>query len=361
MRGVAFKATYNDGGAIPGGLVGFRGVCSDRVMLDNVRIRKMTNCSAENGPCRQFVDGNFIGARPSRLRRGPWCYESTLLSASPWSFGAGMYHRGARAGQAIPMTSVNPGDIAFLTTLPPGASQSERFIFALFRIGTLTTDEWGGNVVISDESMDIQIPDDIARTIRFWNYRTNYDGSEVWATGLHRYIEPDATVRLLGDVLGALSDRPERDTLFEALGGQIVPKPVRHLRLVRSSSPTTIGGFGPEGDAHRLLKEHVAANPIVVGLPRGAKSHMEFEYVSGDAVDIKFDLPDGSFVVVEIETIIPFPGAHQCIKYRALLEAEHGYPLNSGRVKAILVAHRFDEQTRHFAAQYGIRLVELKI
>ena len=78
-------------------------------------------------------------------------------------------------------------------------------------------------------------------------------------------------------------------------------------------------------------------------------------------MDIKFDLPDGTFAVVEIETIIPFPGAHQCIKYRALLEAEQGCALNSGNVRAILVAHHFDSQTRRFAEKYRIQLVELRV
>jgi hypothetical protein len=75
-------------------------------------------------------------------------------------------------------------------------------------------------------------------------------------------------------------------------------------------------------------------------------------------VDVKFDLPGGGPAVVEIETINTLPGAHQCVKYRALLEASLGYPLGAGRVRAVLVAHRFDSKTRDFADRYGIELVE---
>ena len=46
--------------------------------------------------------------------------------------------------------------------------------------------------------------------------------------------------------------------------------------------------------------------------------------------------------VSEVETIVPLPGAHQAMKYRALLEVERSEALGSDRVKAILVAHRFD-------------------
>ncbi len=51
--------------------------------------------------------------------------------------------------------------------------------------------------------------------------------------------------------------------------------------------------------------------------------------------------------------------AHQCIKYRALLEAERGDPINGGAVESILVAHRFREEALAFAERYGIRAVTL--
>ena len=54
------------------------------------------------------------------------------------------------------------------------------------------------------------------------------------------------------------------------------------------------------------------------------------------------------------------PGAHQVVKYRTLLEVERSEALGSGHVEAILVAHRFDAETRRLANKYQIRLVELK-
>ena len=118
-------------------------------------------------------------------------------------------------------------------------------------------------------------------------------------------------------------------------------------------------GGGGEGEAHKALKERVASDPSLIGLPPSATPNLEYSFLSGDKVDIKFDLPDGRHAVVEIETTIPLPGAHQCVKYRALLEAERGAPLNSGTVDAFLVAYQIDAQTRAFTERYGIRVVEL--
>lgn len=88
---------------------------------------------------------------------------------------------------------------------------------------------------------------------------------------------------------------------------------------------------------------------------------MEHPFESGDQVDILFELPDGRHVVVEIETEMPHPGAHQCIKYRALQEAATRRPLGSGAVAAVLVAHGFADRDRKFATRYGIRLCELRL
>ena len=175
-----------------------------------------------------------------------------------------------------------------------------------------------------------------------------------------RKLDEDQTETLLSDLIGLLGDHPQRDTLLRAVGAEVTPRPVRRLPL--ADSATFVGGFaGGESDAHRRLKEFVAANPVKVGLPRNARAQIEFPYISGDQVDVRFDMSDGSAAVVEIETIDGWTGAHQCIKYRALLEAELGQPLGSGRVSAIIVAHSFDARTLAFADRYAIRAVQLRI
>ena len=116
MNGVALKVTYNDGGA-NGGLFGYRGVCSNRIIFDNVQTRRMTNCSAEDHPCRKFVDGGLRGRRPNP--DAPHCYESVLFAEKHRRFWCGMYHHGPKEGEPIPIRGVEAGDIAFLTTILP--------------------------------------------------------------------------------------------------------------------------------------------------------------------------------------------------------------------------------------------------
>lgn len=357
MKGVALKVTYNDGGVVDSSF-GFNGTCSDRNMWVNVRERRMTNCCDPDGPCRKFADGNFVGPRPVN----PPCYESTLFARKAFRFGCGVYHHGPRAGKIIPVNGVQEGDIAFLTTLLPGKGQHERIVFGCFRVGKVPeVDAWDGHVVESDGTMDIRLPDDVAGQMNFWRYFTNRDGSQNWKTGLFRYVDPGSTDRLLGDLLSLLGDYPQRDVLLNALGPAIRPRPIRRVPLGTTTAFGGGGFAGGESDAHRNLKEFVAKNPEKIGLPAESKAEIEFPYLSGDQVDIKFDLPDGTFAIVEIETIDGWTGAHQCIKYRSLLEAALGHELGAGAVQAILVAHVFDEETRAFGLKYGIRTVELHV
>ncbi len=358
MKGIALKVTYNDGGAGGSLFGGFRDVCSNRNMYVNVRERRAANCSREDGPCRDFVDTGLVGRRPTSGR----CYEQYLFDRQPMEFGCGMYHHGPRTGEPIPVKGVGAGDVAFLTTLLPGKQQHERVVFGCFRLAgePELRDDWGYSLV-SDGTMDVQLPDDIAVQLGFWRYFQNTDGSKKWATGLFRHLNEEQTDNLLADLLGLLGDHEERDVLLRALGEDVKPRPMTRAPTL-GGSPLGGGGYaGGESEAHRKLKEYVAANPTEVGLPQQSVAEIEFAYQSGDQVDVKFDLPDGSAVVVEIETIDGWTGAHQCIKYRALLEAARGWPLGSGKVQAILVAHVFNEATLKFAKKYGIKTVTLKV
>jgi hypothetical protein len=212
----------------------------------------------------------------------------------------------------------------------------------------------------SDGTMDIFLPDNVARQMNFWQYYRNKDGSKLWGTGLFRYLEQDKTDELLTNLLWLLGDHGQRDILLQALPEKY-RLPVSRLPSVDRKTPIGGGYGGGESDAHLNLKSFVAQNPEKIGLPKNAIAWVEFPYLSGDRVDVKFDIPSGRAAVVEIETIDTLPGAHQCVKYRALLEAALGHSIGSGFVEAILVAHRFDEQTQAFARSYGIRLVQLII
>ncbi|HYA43734.1 MAG TPA: hypothetical protein VEF34_20720 [Syntrophobacteraceae bacterium] len=109
-----------------------------------------------------------------------------------------------------------------------------------------------------------------------------------------------------------------------------------------------------EGRDHLKLKEWVANNPQSIGIANVKNTTLEYIFPSADAVDILFELMNGDDVVVEIETDTPVPGFYQAIKYRALMCAVRKLPLDSQKVKAILVASDMSEQARDLCCKYGI-------
>jgi hypothetical protein len=348
VKGVALKATYNDGGS-SSGLIGYRGVCSDRMIAHNVLGKPVTWCSQKQNECAKYARSGFNTPRP-RLNHdgsGP-CYESSLLSMKPFRFGAGVYHNGDRAGEPIPIQGVTPGDVAFLTTRLPDQPEEARIVFGCFRIGAVRSDDQWGNVIDSDGTMDVVLPDHVAQSLHYWNYQdVNADGSRKWATGLFRYMSEEAARRLIQDLLARLDSLDERDTILKATG--LPPSRLQGGGL---------GGLG-EGQAHRELKMRVASDPTLIGLPRESVARIESVFATGDRVDIRFELPDRTTAVVEIETFYTLVGAHQAVKYRALAQVERGEPFGSGGVHAFVVAYEFDEETRRLASQYAIRLVAL--
>ncbi len=344
LKGIALKVTYNDndGVAAQQGLVGFRGVCSDATILLNVRHDKKTNCR-DDTPCARYVRGGMKpGSRPVESVKRWWCYESQLLKGERWRFGAGVYHRGERKGTPIPIRGGQPGDIALLTTRFPGQSEAERSVFALYRIGKRVVSLRGGTWLESDGTMQILLPASLARDVRYWDY---VDQSPDWRTGLFRYPSDESTARLLAEVTYRLGDHDDRDRIYRAVG---VPP-----------APPAAGGWrlGGEGEAHRKLKLRVASDPTLIGLPRDARATVEKTFVSGDRVDIAFDVGGRARAVVEVETYFAEPGVYQAIKYRALMEAERGLPLGSGEVAGVLVAHACDARARALAERYGVRIV----
>lgn len=120
--------------------------------------------------------------------------------------------------------------------------------------------------------------------------------------------------------------------------------------------------YGPagEGQEHRRLKLWLAEHPEEIGLRDIVAAKVEHVFPSGDSADLVFAHVSGDYTVVEVETSMPVPGAYQAIKYRALLCAEKRFPLNTKKVRAILVAWSFEDNLRDFCRNYDIEVREHK-
>jgi hypothetical protein len=114
-------------------------------------------------------------------------------------------------------------------------------------------------------------------------------------------------------------------------------------RIENNNRGGQFGGQGGEGEAHRTLKERIAANPCeVLGEDGLSLFKIEFPFgCTGDRIDVVLRDKDRKFVAVEVEVECDpnhLAGALQCMKYRAMLAYYFERPL--AEVRCILVAHK---------------------
>jgi hypothetical protein len=99
-------------------------------------------------------------------------------------------------------------------------------------------------------------------------------------------------------------------------------------------------GSGGEGENHKRLKEYVYNHPEVVGIKGFKKREMEHILLSGDRLDVFFELNDGQKIAVEIKPSTSpdadvLRGLYQCVKYKSILDAEdkvHGEKANNSAI-----------------------------
>lgn len=101
-------------------------------------------------------------------------------------------------------------------------------------------------------------------------------------------------------------------------------------------------GGGGESEEHKRLKEYVSNHPQALDLPRAiGKGQMEYAFPTADAVDVLF-IHGQKWIGVEvkaknspIEDIVR--GLYQCIKYRALIQAQQMVEQETPNAEALLV------------------------
>jgi hypothetical protein len=346
-RSLAFKCTYNDGDS--GEYVGLRGTCSRDLIVHNVQNHVW--CSQPENDCRKFYEAGMQGKKPEFP-----CMESELFEF--WQFNGGAWHHGPRKGKPIPVQDAGIGEIVILTTRKPETEERERRIIGAYEIGKI--DE--GNLVAHPD-FRIRLRNTEAEQLSFWRYYRNGESSNpFWGTMLFRYLEDGQVHRILTDVATVVGESASKEVVDQLIerkfGGQEPPPAAGALTRGASVEKKVAlsrkypGGEGPE---HRALKHWIADNPSSIGLPADSKKSVEHLFESGDCVDIAFSLPNGDCAAVEIETTQPFPGAHQAIKYRALLAAQRNWNLDSRRVTGILVAWAFSSADLTFCKKYGLQ------
>ena len=62
-------------------------------------------------------------------------------------------------------------------------------------------------------------------------------------------------------------------------------------------------GSGGEVDNHKKLKEYIYNHPESIGVKDFKRRHMEYILLSGDRLDVYFELNNGAQIAVEIKSI----------------------------------------------------------
>lgn len=203
---IAFKCNYCDGGLTENG-IGFKGVCSDDIIYNNVYIEKRTWCSSEGCPCLQYISGSINRFELEEYMQGDVesgyvCYESQMLRN--WRAFAGIVQTGERKGMPMKLNQVQRNSLAVLTTRIPNTDEQSRFIFAVFMVDeSYEGDEHDEGYVGTKSKYKISLSLEEAQQLFFWNYHANQNQVSVpaWNSGLHRYFDDIQAVQILKDIV----------------------------------------------------------------------------------------------------------------------------------------------------------------
>ena len=147
----------------------------------------------------------------------------------------------------------------------------------------------------------------------------------------------------------------------ELLIDDLIQKAIQETEVNRIIFKNSKSG---ESISHKNLKEYVASQPKLLGLPKDSLSFIEYPFPSGDKVDVAFNFNDNKWIVVEIELegeIQNFIGLFQVIKYQALLRAVLKTQKLKGEVAGYLIANSIPEKIKNLANILNIKTKEISI
>lgn len=132
-------------------------------------------------------------------------------------------------------------------------------------------------------------------------------------------------------------------------------------KIIRSGKHFGSGGEGPQ---HKALKQYIFAHPESIGIRNVVNSDTEFILLSGDCLDVYFEQKDGTRVAVEVKSSISpdddiLRGLYQCVKYKAILDAENKTHGVFGDTRSILVLEgTLSESNQQVKDSLGLFVIE---
>ncbi|MEG1633373.1 MAG: hypothetical protein RR314_04915 [Oscillospiraceae bacterium] len=199
---IAFKCNFCDGGKSDT-RVGFFGVCSDKMIRNNIVSEHRAWCSLESSPCMKYHKGEMTRQELDDLSAGGGfvCYESQMLR--DWKALAGVVCHGENAGRRMKLAQVQRNSLCVLTTRDPKTSEPERYVFAVFLVDEAHEgDGQEEGYVGTDSEFKITLSPAEARGLRFWDYYANENNPQkaFWGAGLFRYFGDIQAAQLLREI-----------------------------------------------------------------------------------------------------------------------------------------------------------------
>ncbi|MCB0399485.1 MAG: hypothetical protein KDD26_07655 [Winogradskyella sp.] len=357
-RNIVCNLIYNNGNE--DSLVGFEGRCDIANIIYNVEKGSGRWCSQPECSCRGYYDSAFEEIPEDEYP----CNESRLFVNWDWTPGNNF-----QTGEPFRILDTGINKLAILTTVFRGQDERDRKIVGFFKIKDVIENL---HKIVADKNQSIRLTIDEGRELNFWEYyRNRNNNSTIWRQGRFRYIDDDRVAAILHDLNTVIQNEHQKSiiqnileedlTAFSSVRpdvqGALPNRSVERILLKRKY------GKGGESKAHKDLKNFIAENPEFIGLnKKDYKSHIEHKFISGDLVDVLFESRiDSEDAVVEIELDHVLPGIHQAIKYKVLRCSQLGIPLDSKKVKAVVVAWKFKEIEIELCTKYGIEIFKKKI
>ncbi len=215
---IAFKLNYCNGGA-NANCIGFRGICNDEIMKQNVRVVRRGWCSHEDNLCKQLLDKKIS---PEKFK-DKWKQAETEDVAGTCNEGFALKLWYAKAGWVgepqRPCRIVNKdlaGHLCVLTTVNPYSDAPDieaRFVFAMFVIKDVF--DGGDNrpdYVVADNRRLEFYPNEV-KNMKFYSAYTG----PTWRQGLFRYFDDATAIKFLEMAVKAKHNTPEEDFAKEFL------------------------------------------------------------------------------------------------------------------------------------------------
>lgn len=215
---VAIKCNYCDGGRSDQAF-GYKSLCSDEVLHQNVSVIKRPWCSSAECECKKYTLGEIDRTELERMNRnGKFiCYESRLLK--DWIASVGRVQREKRTDKPKKTVSTRVNRMCILTTKQPAELEQERKVFAAFLISEVENgDEAEGNMHAHPDYR-IELTAEEAERVHFWEFHKNKTKMEMpfWGSGLTRNLTDAQSINIMKAMMEAAIEPAKKAHILEVL------------------------------------------------------------------------------------------------------------------------------------------------